>query len=141
MLERYRKINRFRVEFADVDMLRHVNNTTYLRWAETARSEYFYDVLGEEIGGTNGMILAKMEVTYEKPMFFREFVAIGARVSRIGTKSFDFEHEIWSQDRDACCARITTTMVAMDYTTNETVAVPDAWRARIAAFEPSPAVA
>jgi acyl-CoA thioester hydrolase len=139
MLERYRKINRFRVEFADVDMLRHVNNTTYLRWAETARSEYFYDVLGEHIGGRSGMILAKMEVVYERPMFYREFVAIGARVSRIGTKSFDFEHEIWSEDRDERCARVTSTMVAMDYTANETVAVPTVWRERIAAFEPIPA--
>jgi acyl-CoA thioester hydrolase len=138
MLERYRKINRFRVEFADVDMLRHVNNTTYLRWAETARSEYFYDVLGEEIGGGSGMILGKMEVVYELPMFYREFVALGARVSRIGTKSFDFEHEIWSEDRAARCARITTTMVAMDYATNQSVVVPPVWRERIAAFEPHP---
>jgi acyl-CoA thioester hydrolase len=139
MLEGYRKINRFRVEFADVDMLRHVNNITYLRWAETARSEYFYDVLGEQIGGRSGMILGKMEVVYEHPMFYREFVALGARVSRIGTKSFDFAHEIWSEDRAVRCARITTTMVAMDYTTNESVVVPAVWRERIAAFEPNPA--
>jgi len=135
MLERYRKINRFRVEFSDVDMLRHVNNLSYLRWAETARSEYFYDVLGEQIGGRAGMILGKMQIVYELPMFYREFVALGARVSRIGTKSFDFEHEIWSEDRAARCALITTTMVAMDYTANETVVVPEAWRERIAAFE------
>jgi acyl-CoA thioester hydrolase len=135
MLERYRKINRFRVEFSDVDMLRHVNNLSYLRWAETARSEYFYDVLGEQIGGRAGMILGKLQIVYELPMFYREFVALGARVSRIGTKSFDFEHEIWSEDRAARCALITTTMVAMDYTANETVVVPEAWRERIAAFE------
>ncbi len=139
MLERYRKINRFRVQFADVDMLRHVNNLTYLRWAETARSEYFYDVLGEEIGGGSGMILGKMEIVYELPMFYREFVALGARVSRIGSKSFDFEHEIWSEDRAARCARLTTTMVAMDYTKNESVVVPTVWRERIAAFETRPA--
>jgi acyl-CoA thioester hydrolase len=139
MLENYRKINRFRVEFADVDMLRHVNNTTYLRWAETARSEYFYDVLGGEIGSSSGMILAKMEIVYEKPMYYREHVAIGARVVRIGTKSFDFEHEVWSEDRGERCARIVSVMVAMDYTTNETAVVPTAWRERIAAFEPAPA--
>jgi acyl-CoA thioester hydrolase len=135
MLETYRKINRFRVQFADVDMLRHVNNTTYLRWAETARSEYFYDVLGEQIGGRSGMILAKMEISYEKPMVYREFVALGARIGRIGTKSFDFEHEIWSEDRGVRCARITSTMVAMDYVSNETIVVPEEWRERIAAFE------
>jgi hypothetical protein len=30
-------------------------------------------------------------------------------------------------------------MVAMDYTTNESVVVPAVWRERIAAFEPNPA--
>ena len=135
MLEDYRKVNRFRVPFSDVDMLRHVNNTAYARWAEVLRSEYFIDVLGGDIAGSCGMILAKMEIIYERPMVYRERVAAGCRVSRIGTKSFDFTCEVWSEDRTLRCARIACVMVAMDHDTGTTVEVPASWRERIAAFD------
>ena len=135
MLEGFRKIERFKVAFSDVDMLRHVNNLAYMRWAEQLRSEYFYEVLLEEIGGRRGMILANATIAYELPLTYREQVAVGCRVARIGNKSFDFAHEVWSIDRDLRAARIQTTLVAMDYENASTIAVPDAWRERVAAFE------
>jgi acyl-CoA thioester hydrolase len=138
MLEEYRKIDRFKVIFAEVDMLRHVNNLTYMRWAETSRSDYFFEIVQSDIAGTMGMILAKLEVVFERQMSYREQVAIGCRVARIGTKSLDFAHEVWSVDRDLRCARIAATMVAMDYVENKTIAVPALWRERMAAFEPHP---
>ena len=138
MLELFRKIERFRVAFADVDMLRHVNNLAYMRWAEGLRSEYFAEILGEEIGGRRGMILAHASIAYEKPLVYRERVAVGARIGRVGTKSFAFLHEVWSVDRHVRCANIETTLVAIDYATGETIAVPPEWRARIAAFEAPP---
>jgi acyl-CoA thioester hydrolase len=136
MLEEYAKVNRFRVVFGEVDMMRHVNNVTYLRWAETSRTEYFAEVLDSRIGGSEGAILARLEIVFERQMAYRERVAIGCRVSRIGTKSFDCMHEIWSEDHGLRCARVVSTMVAMDYETNTTIAVPKAWRERIAAFDP-----
>ncbi|GAC1548031.1 MAG: thioesterase family protein [Vulcanimicrobiaceae bacterium] len=135
MLETYRLVNRFRVPFADIDMLGHANNTAYLRWAEAIRTEYLSDVLGEFIGGARGMILGRITAVYESPVGYREAVAIGCRVERVGTKSFDFAHEVWSEDRAVRCTTIASTLVAMDYTTNATIAVPDDWRARIAAYE------
>ncbi len=135
MLEEYRLIHRFRVAFADVDMLQHVNNVAYMRWAEHIRTEYFTDVLGEHIGGTRGMILAKAAIVYENTIAYRESVAVGCRIGRIGTKSFDFAHEVWSDERELRCATISTTLVAINYETNTTIAVPADWRARIAAYE------
>lgn len=135
MLEDFRKIERFRVAFADVDMLRHANNLAYMRWAEAARSEYFAEILGEEIGGARGMILASSKIAYEKPLIYREQVALGCRIGRVGTKSFDFLHEIWSVDRDLRAAHIETTLVAIDYASGGTIAVPTQWRTRIAEFE------
>jgi acyl-CoA thioester hydrolase len=140
MLEEYRQVHRFRVAFGDVDMLGHVNNVAYVRWAETLRTEYFGDVLGERVGGARGMILARTNVVYEKPIAYRENVAMGGRVAKIGGKSFEFEHEVWSEDRDERCATIVCTLVAFDYEANRTIVVPDAWREKIAAFERTQAV-
>lgn len=135
MLESYRLVRHFRVPFSDIDMLGHANNTAYLRWAEAIRTEYLADILGAFIGGERGMILARVTVDYESPIGYHEAIAIGARIGRIGTKSFDFDHEIWSEDRAVRCATIASTLVAMDYTNASTIAVPDDWRTRIAAYE------
>jgi acyl-CoA thioester hydrolase len=135
MLDEFRKVTHFRVPFADIDMLRHANNTAYLRWAEAARSEYLIEVIGADIGGRTGMILARLDISYESPISYRENIAIGCRVSRIGTKSFDFSSEVWSVDRDVRCARIHTTLVAMDYDLGRSIAVPPEWRERIDTYE------
>jgi len=135
MLEAFRLVHRFRLVFADVDMLRHANNLAYARWAETLRTDYFADVLGETIGGERGIILARLEIVYEKPIAYRENVAIGGRVGRIGTKSFEFPSEVWSADRGERCAKIACTLVAFDYVGNRTIPVPDDWRSKIDAFE------
>ncbi len=135
MLEAYRYIQHFRVPFADVDMLQHVNNVAYVRWAEQIRSAYFAEILEEHIGGERGIIIVKLEVVYERPLFYRNRVAIGCRVSRIGRKSFDLTYEIWNEGEEARCAHLHTSMVAFNYPANESIVVPDEWRRRVAAFE------
>jgi acyl-CoA thioester hydrolase len=137
LLAAYRKIARFAVPFGDVDMMRHVNNVSYLRWAETSRTEFFAEVLGEDILSTRGMILAKMTIEYLAPLLYREHVAIGCRVSRFGTKSFDIEHHVVSDDRAIVAATISSTLVAFDYESNRTIDVPLEWREAVAAFQSS----
>jgi acyl-CoA thioester hydrolase len=135
MLEEYRYTQRFRVPFADIDMLRHVNNAAYIRWAEQIRCDYFAEVLGEDIRGERGIIMARLEIHYEVAVLYREHVALGCRISRIGRKSLDFSYEIWSEDRNVRCTHALTPVVAMNYATGETIVVPDSWRAKVAAFE------
>jgi acyl-CoA thioester hydrolase len=135
MLEEYRFVQRFRVPFGDVDMMHHVNNVAYIRWAETIRSDYFLEVLGAEILSPRGMIMANLTIDYEATLSYRENVAIGCKIDRFGTKSFDFVYEIWSADRRQRVAKLRSAMVAMDYSVNRSFAVPDEWRRKIEAFE------
>ncbi|MHB8357099.1 MAG: acyl-CoA thioesterase, partial [Vulcanimicrobiaceae bacterium] len=39
MLEGFPLTTRFSIPFADIDMMQHVNNVAYIRWAETMRAE------------------------------------------------------------------------------------------------------
>jgi acyl-CoA thioesterase FadM len=55
----YRHINRFRVPFCDVDMMQHVNHASYVVWAQTARPEYFDEVLKATIGQTSNRLIRK----------------------------------------------------------------------------------
>jgi acyl-CoA thioester hydrolase len=138
MLEDFPLISRFSVPFADVDMMRHVNNVAYIRWTETMRSEYFAQVMKVPINGDHGMIQATINFTYERQLVYREQIAVGCRIPRIGNKSFDFAYEIWSETHGHRAAHGITTMVAFDFVSNQTIAVPQAWRAAIAKYESGP---
>jgi acyl-CoA thioester hydrolase len=138
MFEGFPLISRFTVPFADIDMMQHVNNVAYIRWAEMLRSEYFAQVMQVPINGERGMIQATIEFTYERQLHYREKIAVGIRIPRIGTKSWDFEYEIWSDAESHRAARGITTMVAFDFVAQQTIAVPDHWRAAIATYEAGP---
>jgi acyl-CoA thioester hydrolase len=63
-----------------------------------------------------------------------EVLEIGARVTRIGTKSFDVDHEVRGPDA-RLVAVASTTLVTFDYRGDTTMPVPDLWRERIQSFE------
>jgi len=131
----FRCVTRFRVPFCDVDMLQHVNHASYVIWAETIRCAYLGDVLKETLAGTNAVILARLEFNYEQPLDYREDVAVGCRVSRLGRKSFDFAYEIWSETHQKRAALGLSAMVAYDYNAKVSIEIPEQWRALIAAYE------
>jgi len=138
MLEGFPLISRFTVPFADIDMMQHVNNVAYIRWAEMMRSEYFAQVMNVPINGDRGIIQATIDFTYERQLHYRERIAIGIRIPRIGTKSWDFEYEVWSETAGHRAARGITTVVAFDFVRQQTIAIPDHWREAIAAYEAGP---
>jgi acyl-CoA thioester hydrolase len=138
MLDGFPLISRFSVPFADIDMMQHANNVAYIRWAEMMRSEYFAQVTNEPINGTHGIIQANIDFTYERQLKYREKIAVGCRISRIGTKSWDFEYEIWSETYGHRAARGITTVVAYDFVQQHTIEIPATWRESIAAFEAGP---
>lgn len=131
----FRCITRLRVPYCDMDMLQHVNHASYIVWAETARCNYFDEVFRAPLTGSNGMILAKLQFEYEQPLDYREEVAVGCRISRLGRKSFDFAYEIWSETRQLRAAHGVSSMVAYDYQAQTSIVVPERWRELIAAYE------
>ncbi|HET9030756.1 MAG TPA: thioesterase family protein [Candidatus Aquilonibacter sp.] len=138
MLEGFPLVSRFTIPFSDVDMMQHVNNVAYIRWCEMMRAEYFAQVMRVPINGERGMIQANIHFTYERELVYREPIAIGIKVSRMGSKSWDFLYEIWSERAGARVAHGTTTVVAYDFVHHATIAIPQEWREAIAAYEAGP---
>jgi acyl-CoA thioester hydrolase len=112
---------RERVRFRDCDSMGHVNNAVYSTYLEEAR-------IGV-LGGLSEFILARMEIDFRAELRAGEEVEIGTRCSRIGTKSFELEHELRAGDRVVAEAR--SVLVAYDYARAESVPVPDELRARL----------
>jgi acyl-CoA thioester hydrolase len=138
MLDGFPLVSEFSVPFADIDMMQHANNVAYIRWAEMMRSEYYAQVTGVPINGERGIIQATINFTYERQLHYRDRIAVGCRVSRLGNKSWDFEYAIWSVTRDERAAHGITTVVAYDFVAQKTIAIPPEWREAIAAYEAGP---
>jgi acyl-CoA thioester hydrolase len=133
-MEGYRFVLRREVEFRDIDSAGHVNNAVYLTYMETARIRYLIAVLGPEFAYEISLILARIAVDFRAPAFFPETLELGARVTRVGTTSFDLEHEIRGGD-GRLVLQASSVLVAYDYEANAPMTVPDDWRARLDAYE------
>ena len=122
------------VTFRDLDVFGHVNNAVYLTYIENARIGYLREVLGIESLEDLLVIVAKVDIDFRSRASLGEVLEVGTRVSRIGTKSFDVEHEIQGPD-GRLVARAETTLVTFDYRGDSTMPVPDLWRERIETYE------
>jgi acyl-CoA thioester hydrolase len=128
------------VEFRDVDAAGHVNNAVYLTYLETARIRYLIEVLGADFAYELALILARIEVDFRSPARFPETLELGARVTRVGAKSFDMEHEVRGGD-GRLVLEASSVLVAYDYEANASMAVPEDWRTRFDAYEERSSVA
>ena len=139
-MEGYRFVLPREVEFRDIDVAGHVNNAVYLTYLETARIRYLIEVLGPQFAYAVSLILARIELDFRSPARFPETLQLGARVPRLGTKSFDMEHEVRGGD-GRLVLEASSVLVAYDYEANAPMAVPEDWRARLDAYEERSSVA
>jgi acyl-CoA thioester hydrolase len=133
-MEGFRFVHAQEVTFRDLDVFGHVNNAVYLTYLENARIGYLREVLSIESFEDLLVILAKVRIDFRSRASLGEVLEIGARVSRIGTKSFDLDHEVRGPD-GRLVAVASTTLVTFDYRGDTTMPVPDLWRERIESFE------
>jgi acyl-CoA thioester hydrolase len=112
--------HRDRVRFRDCDAMGHVNNAVYSTYLEESR----IGVLGDLID----FILARVEFDFRSELRMGEEVEVRTRCSRIGTKSFDLEHEIVTSG-GRVVAQAKSVLVSYDYERGESIAVPETLRA------------
>jgi acyl-CoA thioester hydrolase len=123
------------VRFRDIDGMGHVNHAVYLTYFETARINYYMALTGcAEIEQIN-MILAEVMASYHVPAAFGDQLQVCARVSRIGTKSFDMEYLIVRSPDHQRIASGRSVQVMYDYAAKRSVPVSDEFRAQVAAAQ------
>jgi acyl-CoA thioester hydrolase len=127
----------FPIRYDDIDAQRHLNNVSYSVFMQQARLEYL-QALGlwngidfEEIG----MIMRETTCSYQSPAHLGETVRVWTRVSCLGTKSFHFEHRLETQRGEIATGR--SAHICYDWAQLRSIAIPDAWRAAILAYEPA----
>jgi acyl-CoA thioester hydrolase len=119
------------VRFSDLDGMGHVNNAVFSTYLEQARLAWF---AAEQLGTDEEMalrdvILARTEIDFRSPLQYGETVEIGVRPSRLGTKSFELEHELHSDGRVVAEAKCV--LVGYDYERAQSAPIPERWRRRL----------
>jgi acyl-CoA thioester hydrolase len=120
------------LRYADLDPMGHVNNAVYATLCEQARMDYFEDVFEMDLSDLQ-MVLAHLELDFERAIRQGATVTVGVRVASVGGSSFEMAYEVRA-DGDAA-ATATTTQVVLDDEGSPTP-VPDAWRERVLEYEP-----
>ena len=132
----YRHLTSFRVRFADLDAMGHMNNIAVLQLLETARVDYMVD-LGLAIERELTYALVALQCDFRSQAFYGEVLTCGTRAARLGRSSFVLEHEIWKAD-DSTVAVGSGTMVTLGEDTTKSAPMPQAWRDRLEEFEQRP---
>jgi acyl-CoA thioester hydrolase len=131
----FRFRHQIRVRFRDCDLFGHVNNAVYFTYMEEARWAYWRELTGDfPVGRLPGLILARAECDYIRPLQPGETVDVWVGTTRIGRSSIHLDFELLDE-RGAAVANGKGVMVSYDYTTAKAVPVPDWARTRIEEYE------
>ena len=126
------------VQWGDMDALKHVNNTVFLTWMETARMAYF-----EECGMMDtfesekiGPILGAIKADFLAPVDYPDTVVEHTTISKMGRSSFEMAYKIMSSANGGeLVATGSATGVMCDYSTGSSTPISENLRARITDLE------
>jgi len=110
--------NKQYVRWDDLDAFGHVNNATYLTYAQEARFV---------MTGMFEMVVARAEVDFIAPIYDGNiFLDVDIWVKSIGTSSFVLAYEI--KNGDQVVAKVTTVQVAVSMSTKKSTPLTDEHR-------------
>lgn len=120
------------IAWGDMDSLKHVNNTKFFKYFETARINYF-----EQAGfietiekDSIGPILSTTSCKFIKPLFYPDIVTVGTRVTSIEQDNFMMGHIIVSKSH-GIAALGEDKLVVYDYKSSKKTNLPDIVRNKI----------
>ncbi|MBL0124950.1 MAG: acyl-CoA thioesterase [Betaproteobacteria bacterium] len=120
---------RFPIRWGDMDAMAHVNNTLYLRYFEESRVSWTQSHGMRLRGEGTGMILAKVSVTFKKPVIYPANVVVHLYAGRVGGSSFTMQQTLTVEGETEPSATGECVMVSYDYMQNKAVPVPEKLRA------------
>jgi acyl-CoA thioester hydrolase len=138
-MQHYKHKTPIQLRFKDIDKMGHVNNANHLTYIELARVKYFEDVVGVDGNWSDlqGLILAHVSIDYKRPIFLHDNVFVFTRCSKLGRKSLELSWVIINEKDglEETLAQGIAVIVCYDYSTNQTIEVPDEQRRKIEAYE------
>lgn len=126
----------FRVRYSEVDPQAVVFNSRYLEYADFAIVEYWRE-LGLKQGDAEWpeFHVGRATVTYRAPIRVDEMIDALVKVERFGTASMVNRIELHGAGAEDLRAEIELVYVCVDLATGRSQPIPEAFKARIRAFD------
>ena len=119
--------------FSDVDSFMHVNNIWQQSYFDMGKTEFYTKVLGiTGVFDKLRIITASTHTDYYGQVRLMDDIVVTTDVSRLGNKSMTLHQRIMAGDR--CLTESSSVMVAFDFETQQTVAMPQEWRERLSEY-------
>ncbi|RFU69955.1 thioesterase family protein [Bacillus sp. V59.32b] len=116
------------VRFCETDALGHINNTSYFIYLEEARIKFF-ESLGYSMDKDEwNFIMASTKCDFVNQGYFNQILTVSTYVTKIGTKSFEINHEMICSQTGQLIAKGNAIIVFFDFTDQKSKPIPDLLR-------------
>ena len=124
------------VRFNDIDILGHINNSSYLAFFDLAKANYFTKstVARVEIGGIS-VAIVNINCSFFSPGYFNEPLAAATAVTRISRRSLTMEQRIFNPETGDVKCIATTVLAGFDPKTATGIEIPQHYIDSLEAFE------
>ena len=119
--------------YADFDMLGHLNNANYVTYYEVARLHYFYD-LGWTLKDISNVV-AHFDIDFLVPIVPKSKVVCSIKTISLGSKSFQMQYELKSEDGETCFSRAHSVQVCIDKNSSKAITIPDDIRELLSKYD------
>lgn len=134
--ELFKSILPIQIRFNDIDALGHINNNIYLSYFDLGKIEYFENLRSSYVSWIDGLIVvARLEVDFIKPVFYKEKIAVDSKIISVGNKSAVFVQQIRNTLTNEVKCKCSSVIVAYNPKTKESMLIPDIWRRGISEYE------
>ncbi|WP_026836623.1 acyl-CoA thioesterase [Gillisia sp. JM1] len=119
-----------RIDWSDLDMYKHVNNLTFIRFMQTGRA-LFWEATGltEIYEATHrGPMVVSTHCDFKKSLYYPGTAIVKTKLAFIKNSSFGLGHIILNEDMEVC-AEGRDIAVCFDFNLNKTYTIPDNLRA------------
>ena len=117
--------------FCETDALGHINNTSYFIYLEEARIKFFQQLgYGMNLQDWN-FILASTKCDFLSQGYFNQKLVISSYISKIGSKSFQLEHDITCEETNVLIAKANAIIVYFNFKEQRSENIPDLFRTQL----------
>lgn len=120
------------VRFGDLDLIGHVNNKSYLDYAESVRAPFLRSIGIWLPGRLEQSVIAHLEVDFLAELHYPNKLRLGASVLHVGTTSFSVAHGVFCND--VCTGTIVARAVWIDTRSRRPIPLGDREREALAAW-------
>ncbi len=115
-----------RIDWSDLDMYKHVNNLTFIRFMQTGRA-LFWEATGltEIYEATHrGPMVVSTHCDFKKSLYYPGTAIVKTKLAFIKNSSFGLDHIILNEDMEIC-AEGRDVAVCFDFNLNKTYTIPE----------------